>query len=43
MCRSGTRAAIAASFLQKKGFEKVAALQGSLDSCMAAGLTIEKS
>ncbi len=43
MCRSGMRSSIAASILQKNGFENVASLQGGMDSWLAAGLPVVKT
>jgi hydroxyacylglutathione hydrolase len=42
-CQGGTRASIAASMLQAKGFTNVATLKGGMDAWKAAQLPIERS
>jgi len=42
ICRSGIRAAIAASILHKEGYQEVASIQGGMQSWVAAGLPVEK-
>ncbi len=42
-CQGGTRASIAASMLQAKGFTNVATLKGGMDAWNAAHLPIERS
>lgn len=42
-CQGGTRASIAASLLQAKGFTDVATLRGGMDAWDAAGLPIERN
>ncbi len=42
-CQGGTRASIAASMLQAKGFTNVATLKGGMDAWNAAHLPVERS
>jgi hydroxyacylglutathione hydrolase len=42
-CQGGTRASIAASMLQAKGFTNVATLKGGMDAWKAARLPVERS
>ena len=42
-CQGGTRASIAASLLQAKGFTNVATLKGGMDAWKAAHLPVERS
>jgi hydroxyacylglutathione hydrolase len=42
-CQGGTRASIAASMLQAKGFTNVATLKGGMDAWKAAHLPVERS
>jgi hydroxyacylglutathione hydrolase len=41
-CSSGVRSQVAASFLQRQGFEQVATFDGGMDALKAAGLPVEQ-